>query len=210
VIAAGVTVNNLTFKPRLRDLTLMFGAGNEPSTVAEFLAMFPNDIPDFTLGEILNAPVDRIVSADSNSVEIDAKNIPQAILDLPGYGWSAGSVYNEIDWENKEYIQRVSSQTITGAIGDTVTLTGAAASAQYICAKGDIGSVSSGVLTLTAAVTDETIYFELATSVETDISALIDDNAIEVESGGSITFENTNGDSYRIPVPSNVVTMEKP
>jgi hypothetical protein len=188
----------------------MFGAGNEPSTVEEFRAIFPDDYYAYSEGEILNAPVNKIVSADSNSVEIAAKNIPQAILDLPGYGWSAGSVYNEIDWENKEYIQRVSSQTITGAIGDTVTLTGAAASAQYICAKGDIGSVSSGVLTLTAAVTDETIYFELATSVETDISALIDDNAIEVESGGSITFENSNGDSYRIPVPSNVVTMEKP
>jgi hypothetical protein len=54
------------------------------------------------------------------------------------------------------------------------------------------------------------LNYELATPVETDISALIDDNAIEVESGGSLTFENTNGDSYRIPVPSSVVTMEKP
>jgi hypothetical protein len=54
------------------------------------------------------------------------------------------------------------------------------------------------------------VYYALATPIETDISALIDDNAIEVESGGSLTFENTNGDSYRIPVPSNVVTMEKP
>lgn len=25
---------------------------------------------------------------------------------------------------------------------------------------------------------------------------------IEVEAGGSVTFKNSNGDSYRIPVPS--------
>jgi hypothetical protein len=55
-----------------------------------------------------------------------------------------------------------------------------------------------------------TVHYELATPIETDISALIDDNTIEVESGGSLTFENTNGDSYRIPVPSSIVTMEKP
>ena len=38
------TVSNLTFKPQLFDLTEMFGAGNEPSTVAEFRALYPNDL----------------------------------------------------------------------------------------------------------------------------------------------------------------------
>ena len=39
----------------------------------------------------------------------------------------------------------------------------------------------------------------------TDISNLIPDDFlrnIEVEAGGSITFKNSNGDSYLIPVPS--------
>ena len=35
--------NNLVFKPQLFDLTEMYGAGNEPKTVAEFKAKFPND-----------------------------------------------------------------------------------------------------------------------------------------------------------------------
>lgn len=39
----GYTANNLVFKPQLFDLTEMFGAGNEPKTVAEFKAKFPND-----------------------------------------------------------------------------------------------------------------------------------------------------------------------
>lgn len=52
---------------------------------------------------------------------------------------------------------------------------------------------------------DGTEVKALATPIVTDISTLIPDDFlrnIEVESGGSITFKNSNGDSYRIPVPS--------
>ena len=42
-VYANTTCNNLVFKPQLFDLTEMFGAGNEPKTVAEFKAKFPND-----------------------------------------------------------------------------------------------------------------------------------------------------------------------
>lgn len=38
---------------------------------------------------------------------IDEVVIPDAVRNLPGYGWSAGSVCNEVDFENKKYIQRV-------------------------------------------------------------------------------------------------------
>lgn len=44
VVEAGGTVNNLTSKPQLFDLTEMYGAGNEPATVAEFKAKFPNEL----------------------------------------------------------------------------------------------------------------------------------------------------------------------
>ena len=39
----GKTIDNATVKFQLFDLTEMFGAGNEPKTVAEFKAKFPND-----------------------------------------------------------------------------------------------------------------------------------------------------------------------
>lgn len=45
----------------------------------------------------------------------------------------------------------------------------------------------------------------LETPIVTDISNLIDDDFLRnltVEAGGSITFKNSNGDSYRIPVPN--------
>lgn len=35
--------------------------------------------------------------------------IPEAIRNLDGYGWSAGNVCNEVDYEKKQYIQRVGS-----------------------------------------------------------------------------------------------------
>lgn len=52
---------------------------------------------------------------------------------------------------------------------------------------------------------DGTEIKALDTPIVTDISTMIDDDFlrnIEVEAGGSVTFKNSNGDSYRIPVPS--------
>ena len=51
-IAGGYTANNLVFKPQLFDLTQMFGAGNEPTTVAQFCAMFPDDYYPYNAGEL--------------------------------------------------------------------------------------------------------------------------------------------------------------
>lgn len=43
-VGAGATINNLTVKPQLFDLTEMYGAGNEPTTLAEFRQKYPNDL----------------------------------------------------------------------------------------------------------------------------------------------------------------------
>ena len=50
-IKKGYTVDNLVFKPQLFDLTQMFGAGNEPSTVAEFWSYFENKVYPYNAGE---------------------------------------------------------------------------------------------------------------------------------------------------------------
>ena len=59
-------------------------------------------------GELVSAKVSNVLS---NSVEgtVDIYLIPEAIRNLPGYGWSAGNVYNEVDFEKKQYIQRIGS-----------------------------------------------------------------------------------------------------
>lgn len=173
--------------------------------------------------------------------------IPEAIKALPGYGWSAGTARNYIDYENKRYVQCVSSVdlgTLTWTAGESVSfkthhLVGQKLTKSYsiapnfICPKYSTktqneswGKTSITGISATSNVngyiyvndtsyTDATafkqamqgvmLYYELETPIVTDISDLIDDDFlrnIEVEAGGSVTFKNSNGDSYRIPVPS--------
>ena len=40
----GITITNLVCKPQLFDLTEMYGAGNEQTTITEFRQKFPNDL----------------------------------------------------------------------------------------------------------------------------------------------------------------------
>lgn len=54
-------------------------------------------------GEIVSAGVTEVAVGDT------AHKIPEAIRNLPGYGWSAGTARNYIDYENKRYVQCVGS-----------------------------------------------------------------------------------------------------
>lgn len=105
--------------------------------------------------------------------------IPQSIQNLDGYGWSAGTAYNYVDFENKKY---------------------------YKCV--DKRAYQSNDDTDSNVITDGTnTYYELAEPIVTDISDIIGDTfqePFEVETGGSLTFKNTNGDGYRIAVPSDI------
>lgn len=50
--------------------------------------------------------------------------IPEAIRALPGYGWSAGTARNYVDYENKRYVQCVGSVdlgTLSWRVGDSVS-----------------------------------------------------------------------------------------
>ena len=59
IVKNGTTVDNMKFYPQMFDLTIMFGAGNEP-TLDEFNAMFPNAFYLYNAGTVTN------VSAVSN------------------------------------------------------------------------------------------------------------------------------------------------
>ena len=47
-IVTGQTVSNLTFKPQIFDLTEMYGAGHEPTTVEQFRQDFPEEMYDYS------------------------------------------------------------------------------------------------------------------------------------------------------------------
>lgn len=192
--------------------------------------------------------------------------IPQAILNLPGYGCSTGTVYNYVDWENKLYVQRVgaadlgtleykrtkievdgevigyrfTSQSLNKAMKDpkdfsnertipnfciteytpsTFTDTMYTGFKDCIIAK----TVNNNLLHITdsrypdvesfkQAVSGVTLYYELAEEQITDISDIIDNTfqePIEAEPRGTLTFQNANGDDYRIPVPSTAEYVVK-
>lgn len=179
--------------------------------------------------------------------------IPQAILNLPGYGWSAGNVGNEVNWENKQYIQRVDKVDLgtlnweksgdtqhddnltykSGSL-NTVIRRYSTYSGNSICEKFNIvktndinrneyeysigNSEMAYPLQFTVKstfCTDENdfknkingimLYYELAEPIVSDISDIIGttfQEPLEVEIGGTLTFKNSHGDDYRIPVQS--------
>ncbi len=97
--------------------------------------------------------------------------IPATVRNLTGYGWSAGAVYNGIE------------RTETGW--------------QYVQRVGsrdyqDGDTVTDGTIT----------YYELGAPIITDITELMENalDAITVEAGGALTFEN----AAQLPVPNSV------
>lgn len=69
-------------------------------------------------GEIVSAGVIEVAVGDT------AYPIPEPIRNLPGYGWSAGTARNYVDYENKKYYQCVGSMdlgTLTWKNGESVS-----------------------------------------------------------------------------------------
>lgn len=239
----GVTYDNVKLQPQIYDLTAMFGSGNEPTTVEEFENIFPADYYPYNAGEVVRTGVTEVAVGDT------AYPIPEAIKALPGYGWSAGTARNYVDYENKQYVQCVQSVDLgtlswVAGVGGKVSfqtsqVTGQKLTKNYsvppniICSKYSTktqnelwGHINVTGITADAntdgyidvndtSYTDATafkqamqgvmLYYELETPIVTDISSLIPDDFlrnIEVEAKGSVTFKNSNGDDYRIPVPS--------
>ena len=65
-IASGVTVSNDKFVLNLFDLTKMFGSGKEPSTVAEFEALFPLDYYPYLAGGVRPFAAEKLVTTGFN------------------------------------------------------------------------------------------------------------------------------------------------
>lgn len=139
-----VTVDNVTMRMNIFDLTQMFGSGNEPSTPEEFEAMFPADYYPYNAGELMSTPVNEVIYLDAKTQETSYP-IPQAILDLDGYGESG----NFVDFAEKKYHKGDRTIDISDIMGDTFQ------------------------------------------------------EPLEVEAGGTLTFKNSHGDDYRIPVASS-------
>lgn len=69
VIKNGVNTNGLVFRPQLFDLTLMFGAGNEPTSVLEFNRLFPKLYYEYNAGTLLSCKVNGIKNVGYNAFD---------------------------------------------------------------------------------------------------------------------------------------------
>lgn len=88
------TANNLVFKPQLFDLTKMFGAGNEPTTPAEFSAMFPDDYYPYNAGELKTIIPTSVEASGINMLNLVGRK--EILSDTVGYR-SPTDAYSEID-----------------------------------------------------------------------------------------------------------------
>lgn len=92
--------------PAFIDLTVMFGAGNEPTTADEFAAMFPPEY--YAYGNVLmDTKVTEIVSKGVDDTVLETVNVPAGVQALTGYGMSSPDKYNYIDFDNKKFVQNV-------------------------------------------------------------------------------------------------------
>lgn len=65
-IANGTVLDNVVIRPNTRDLTKMFGAGKEPTTVAEFEALFPLPYYAYEPGKVLPFAAQKLVTTGFN------------------------------------------------------------------------------------------------------------------------------------------------
>ena len=171
-IPSGNTVDNVTFYPQIHDLTLMFGAGNEPTSVSQFEAMRPATYYEYDTGSLLSFGVTEILSKDADDVTLETFSIPEEITTAEGYGWSCPGAYNYIDFDTKKFVQAVGSREYEA--GD----------------ESDATVITDGINT----------HYKLDEPLAFDVD-LPDEIITKAEAGGTLTFPNQHGDDYRIPVP---------
>lgn len=188
--------------------------------------------------------------------------IPSAVRNLPGYGWSAGSVANTVERTDNgwQYVQRLGSvdlgtldwydgntgtsarRMVTRQPPDNVKISQESSALSnlvcpkyepvtpddtWLCRKEGISSNSGNgavvvydsafataesLAAFKAHVTGALLYYELATPITTDITALMSDALAPfvVEAGGSITMHHPKADEgFAIDVPAKIQYITK-
>lgn len=211
------------------DLTLMFGAGNEPATVAEFEALYPEAYYAYDAGTLLPVNVAGMTTTGTGWTQtraIDATYMPLR---------KAGSVYDEltagkltrrvgvVDLGSLSWtMYSVTQGTLFRSIYSSYK--GGATNTNNICAKystaasanradGTVSSAAPGYIDIidnayTDAATFKTamsgvyLFYELATPTETTISPALN-LSYRVENGGTETWEPPSGE-MTAPVDTDI------
>lgn len=170
-VNSNITVD-FSITPQIYDLTTMFGSGNEPTSVEEFEKMFPNDYYQYNAGKIVSAGVTEVAVGDTTHT------VPEAIKALPGYGWSAGTARNWVDYENKKYyrcVQSVDLGTLTWTAGGGSKITFIASSQKIYGQKLSYNSnIASNILCSKYLAKSQNEIWSNATSMGIATNATID------------------------------------
>lgn len=221
----------------LIDLTQMFGAGNEPTSTDDsriaWIERYAAAHPEYNAGELVSADVESVKYNDAIIADI-----PASVRALPGYGWSAGSVYNSIERTESgwQYIQRVGSvdlgslSWIKHSVSDSTFYAGVPLrkansnniiSSIYAVDKSGQAPASvpnkhisgyyagnnvwiqdtgyTNAYDFKEHLSGRMLYYELAEPIITDITPIIEE-PFEVESGGTITYEN----AAKLAIPNSI------
>lgn len=121
------------------DLTLMFGAGNEPSTVAEFEALYPAPYYPYNAG--------TIVSNDAEAIETVGRNVWDEEWERGSYGWSNGQKEAGPYIRSKNFIPVISGKSYY--INGNLVIFEYGVNKEYVRTK---GAINRGAYTIPADV----------------------------------------------------------
>lgn len=221
----GITLNK-TIIPQFFDLTKMFGAGNEP-TLEECKNIFSADYYPYDAGTIKSFPVKTVRSLNAEGTEIGSMDVSSVTSDLKSAGsvhdeWSNGKVTKRVKTvdisnlifskdDNKNYwytsdipislgLSRacISNKLSYGGqsiLGYTDRTKWYISGAEYFELYDDTATSQKELKNNYAGTI---LQFELETPTEETIPEI--DNFIQVEGGGTLTFESD--DEVHMPVPS--------
>lgn len=141
------------------DLTLMFGSGNEPTSVSDFTDLFPLPYYDYNAGSLLSFNGTGIKTENASQTESNTLSLPISTY-FPTGMKSAGTVYDELTL-NKAItrISEVDLGTLTwtydsannrfksNAISDILSPSSASVSANAVCEKYPVLNYTNSIAT---------------------------------------------------------------
>lgn len=167
VPATGYDFGTYECYPQLFDLTQMFGAGNEPATVAEFEALFPLPYYPYDAGSLLPVRMEGVETVGFNLWDEEWES---------GYVDSStgANVSNASRIRSRNYIPTFPSTTYCNS--SSYTLCVIAFDADKNC-LGEIGNINGGTTFTTSANCRYVRFWRTATTYNNDICINISDSA---------------------------------
>ena len=231
----GAEAKNEVAHPRLFDLTLMFGAGNEP-TAEQFNAMFPAESYQYNAGEIISSRTETITAGAETITtgfpELKSAGTAHDVIDMDG-GQVIRNVYTvELEtlvWNRSDNTFRAVLPAKSKASGNYNTKNNELCNKYEPITMNDLFAGNVGIATnpingedvwifdsayetpeqLVASLSGAVLHYELATPTTEPVTIPEPlQEWLPVEPGGTVTFKNAD-ESKQLAVPNAVSWVRK-